>query len=129
MQSRARALALDWTNPACYPECQPDLILASDVIYERDSVAPLFRAIRGLSRPSTLTLLAIEVRENIHSYALEQLRESGLSSRQVARKSAERMLAELTSRRPEKCCVQIPASEMHEDWQADDIQLYELRLP
>ena len=93
LQTTCQAQALDWTAPLTDAPCQPDLILASDLLYERAAVPALFATIKALSQPSTLTLLAVEVRPAIHDYAMGQLQTSGLHVRQVTTPAKGRVIA------------------------------------
>lgn len=124
LQDTCKAQALDWTAPLADVPCQPDLLLASDLLYERAAVPALFGTIHALSHPDTVTLLAVEVRPAIHGYAMGQLKSSGLHARQVR----THVLCTYYSTGASGFAMQVPATEMHEDWQSPDIQIYELRL-
>ena len=108
LEDHATAQELDWSQA---PEGLPaaDVVLCSDLVYEREVVPSLCEVLRRLCKPGTLLLMAMEIRPEIHAYALEQLAASGLSPHKVrlpeARSPAHLRRAQLSTSLQRPCLI------------------------
>lgn len=103
--SVASVRPLDWHAPAGVAALRPpfDLVLASDVLYQRHALQPFVRTLRALCGPETQVLLS-----NEHRPALPFPR--------ALFEDAGFLVAVL------------PWDSLHPDWRSPDIDVYSLRL-
>lgn len=99
----ASAAALQWGEPVKQLHPPPDLVLASDVLYQAQALPLFVRTLAALSGPGTLTLLCNEHRPAL-PFPGPLFAAAGFAVRRV------------------------PLREQHPDWSSEDIHLYEIRL-
>ncbi|KAL0022589.1 hypothetical protein WJX77_006801 [Trebouxia sp. C0004] len=82
-----------------------DVIIASDLLYDMRSIPDLMLTIVSLSSSDTVTYLAFEVRPHVIRAAFQAMEAYGLKAEEVTQ------------------------SQLHPDWQSDDIRVFKLKLP
>jgi len=97
----ARAVPLQW-GAAPLPdaiEAPFDLVVASDVIYKKDSIGPLTDTLLALTAEHSRIVLSYELRAGTTDWA-QRMRERGLSF------------------------MRVPHEDLHPHWRADDIGVF-----
>ncbi|DBB15276.1 TPA: hypothetical protein ACH3X3_003534 [Trebouxia sp. C0006] len=105
LQSNVTVRELRWGTDTDSFGSPFDVIIASDLLYDMKSIPELMLTIVSLSSSDTVTYLAFEVRPNVIRAAFQAMEAYGLTAEQVTQ------------------------SQLHPDWQSDDIKVFKLKLP
>jgi len=105
LSARASFEPLCWGQPISSQIPTPpfDIILASDVIYEKECINPLISTLRALSGPCTLTFLSNEHRPKL-PFPQDRFLAAGFQIEQV------------------------PYHSLHPEWRSPDIHIYKIQL-